>query len=164
MVCHPAQRHGDGVTTTQRRHRGSPLNNANLAGQRRMRGLPRPPDGIGSFMRFTWRCCSPISRGRSPQPRWPLCLFAAALIHQRSLPTGQQVRDLVTCLFVGEGFSRRRGNWFIPPPITHPFKVFDWPGLPSRRRGDRARDYGDEEGPRRERQEFCNFTAERKSC
>ncbi len=28
----------------------------------------------------------PLPWGQSPQPCWPLCLFAAALIHRRSLP------------------------------------------------------------------------------
>ncbi|CAB1459987.1 unnamed protein product [Pleuronectes platessa] len=115
-------------------------------------------------MRFTWRCCSPILRGHSPQPRWPLRLFAAALIHQRSLPAEQQVGDLVTWLFVGRVSVPATVIGSSHPPITHPCKVFDWPGLPRSRGGDRARDYGMREWPKRGRQDFCNFTADRKSC
>lgn len=59
--------------------------------------------------------------------------------------TSLRLSDLAVCR---EGFSRRHGNGFILPPITHPFKVFDWPVLPRRRGGDRARDYGMRNGPR----------------
>lgn len=44
---------------------------------------------------------APLLWGQSPQPCWPLCLLAVALIHQRLLPTEQQVCDYVTRLFVG---------------------------------------------------------------
>ena len=123
-------------------------------------GLPPPP----GFMRFTWRCCSPILRGHSPQPRWPLCLFAAALIHQRSLPTEQQVGDLVTWLFVGRvsvvatviGSSH-------PPYHSPPLRSLIGRACQGAEEETEQGIMGMRERPKRERQEFCNFTADRKS-
>lgn len=92
------------------------------------------------FMRFTWRCSPPPAPPTATLVGWeppsrvgPCACLLQALIHQRSLPAEQQVRDLVTRLFVGRVSGPHRGNWFILPPITHPVKVFHWPGLPSRR-------------------------------
>lgn len=85
------------------------------------------------FMRFTGRCCSPLSRGQSPQQCWPLCLFSAALIHQRLLPAEQQVCDLVTRLLVERVSVVATVIGSSYPPITHLFKDFDWPDLPRRR-------------------------------
>lgn len=116
-------------------------------------------------MRFSWRWSDPLQSSQSPRPCWPLCLFAAALIHPHLIPTKQQVCDLVTWLFVRKSFSDQHGNWFILPPITHPLRVFDWPELPRKREKVRAKDYGDEKRPRRERQsKLSNFTDEGKAC
>ncbi|KAG7518452.1 hypothetical protein JOB18_034500 [Solea senegalensis] len=84
--------------------------------------------------------------GHSPPGRvGPCACLPRALIHQRSLPTEQQVCDLVTWLFVGEGFSRRHGNWFMPPPITHRFALFDWPVSPKEAKRRKSEGLWDEE-------------------
>lgn len=58
--------------------------------------------------------------------------------------TSLRLSDLAVCW---EGFSHRRGNWFIRLSIIQPSKVFDWPGLPRKRGGERARDYGIRNSP-----------------
>lgn len=110
------------------------------AGQLGVRGLPLPPDGLF----FLWRCCSPLSWGRSPPPCWPLCLFAAALIHRRLLPAEQQVCDLVTQLFVG-----RVSVVATVIGSSYPLSLTSLRSLIGRacQGGDRARDYGMRYGP-----------------
>lgn len=109
------------------------------------------------FMRFTWRRCSPLSWGQSSQPCWPLCLFAAALIHQRLLPAEQQVCDLVTRLFVG-----RVSVVATVIGSSYPLSITSLRSLIGQacQGGDRARDYGMKNGPG----EKGSFTADRKSC
>lgn len=119
------------------------------AGQLSMRSFLYLPMAC-FFMRFTWRCCPPSPHLEGSEPTAVLalghvCCSANPPVLASHWATSLRLSDLAVCR---EGFSRRHGNGFILPPITHPFKVFDWPGLPRRRGGDRARDYGMRNGPR----------------
>lgn len=71
-----------------------------------------------------WSCCN-----RLP---WIFVLFASELFW---LPAEQPVWDLLSGRL---GFSRPRGHWFISPPITSHFSVFDWPALPRRTEKERG--------------------------
>lgn len=113
------------------------------AGQLSIRGIPLPLDGL-FFMRFTWRCCSPLPWGQSPWSCWPLCLFAAALIHRCLLPAEQQVCDLLTRLFVG-----RVSLVTTVIGSSYPLSLTTFRSLIGQacQGGDRARDYGMRYGP-----------------
>lgn len=93
-----SQYHGDRVLTTQQRHCTSLYNVKLLVSSVFWDSFTsRWPD----FIRFTWRQCTPLLQGQGPQACWPLCLFAAALIHRCLLPAEQLVCDLLTWLFAG---------------------------------------------------------------
>lgn len=122
-------------------------------------GLPLPPDGL-FFYEVHMEVFPPPSWGQSPTPCWPLCLFSAVLIQQRSLPAEQQIRDLVTLLLEGRGsvVTTVIGSPYILS-IIHLRTLI---GQACHER-DRARDYGMRKGPGEETQsEYGNFTADTK--
>lgn len=74
--------------------------------------IPLSPNLLVSFL---WSCCHLLP--------WIVVLFASKLFR---LPAEQPVWDLLPGRL---GFSR---HWFMSPPITSHFPVFDWPALPRR--------------------------------
>lgn len=132
-----------------------------------------PPDGVAAPVLTTQSCWSAQYEGASFASRWPVfyevhmevllpplvgseppavlalvpvCCSANPLVLASHWATSLRLSDSAVCR---ESFSRRHGNWFILPPITHLFKVFDWSGLPRRRQ---SKGLWDEEWPRRGRQ------------
>lgn len=96
-------------------------------------------------MRFTWGGLLALLMGSQPPAMLafvPVCGSVNPPALASRWATSLRLSDLAVCW---EGFSHRR--WFILLSITQPSKVFDWPGLPRKRGGDRARDYGIRNSP-----------------
>lgn len=136
------QCHGDGVLTTQQRHRASLYNVKLLVSS-----------VLGGFLYLPMTCflwgshggvAPPLPWGQSPRSCWPLCLFAAALIHRCLLPAEQQVCDLLTRLFVG-----RVSLVTTVIGSSYPLSLTTFRSLIGQacQGGDRARDYGMRYGP-----------------
>lgn len=114
-------------------------------------------------MRFTWRGHYPLSWSHRPLPCWPLCLFAAVVIHLCLLSTEQQVCDLVTWLFVG-GASVITAVIGSSESLYLTLLRFLIGQVCQEEEEETSKGLSDEKLPRRKKQhEFSSFTADRKS-
>lgn len=111
-----SQCHGDGVLTTQQRHRAS-LNDSKLPVSSVLGGFLYLP--IACFLWGSHGGVAPPHMGSAP----PVVLALAPVFCTANPPvlasrcaTSLWLSDSAVC---EEGFSRRHGNWFILPPPYH---------------------------------------------
>lgn len=124
-----SQRHGDEVMTPH--GVTAPVLTEELLVKLSERRLPLPPNVCFSWGSHEGTAPSSL-RSDPPSVLAPVPVSCSAnpAALASHWATSLWLSDLAVCR---EGFRPHHSNWFILPPITHLFKIFDWPGLPRRR-------------------------------